>query len=569
MTTSVDFAARLISPQAIKNAGHSAVMVYVSNSRPGSNFGAKPVTRAYADECRRVGLDLVSIFQFGKPSGTAPSDWTTGYDGGHRMALQARDTHFSIGGPGHCPIYFAVDEDITVDQWNNTAVNFFKGACDAIGREWVGVYGSSKVCAWAIEDNVIGGVQGARWAWQTRSWSNGEREAQATLFQRVIDTASSPGPQIDGSAVDVNDILTTDFGQWSINRAPSSSSPPPVSGRPDMQEVDQTGVSPNHSSRNGIKVRLFVLHTQEGDGDAFSLARFLQNAASQVSYHYSVDNGTCVDVVDTNEYSWSVLDANPYTINLCFAGSRVSMSRQEWLDKFGKAIDFAAWQAVQDSHKYGYAAKVVNWDELRAGASGITDHSGITHGLGIGTHTDVGPNFPWDVFTAAVNRYATGVPVSNAINDCAAANIWVGDRITQDETVCPDGKGRFTEFKNAHIYWSPDTGAHAIPHGGLFEAFAEFKFESGVLGYPVKDFSKVSQGGVQAFQNGVLYRKDNSAHGFWVHGAILDRYAKVGYENSVLGWPVANEEDHDAGKVQRFEHGSIYWDPSNTVVVIP
>jgi hypothetical protein len=41
---------------------------------------------------------------------------------------------------------------------------------------------------------------------------------------------------------------------------------------------------------------------------------------------------------------------------------------------------------------------------------GISDHKYVTQWLKDGTHTDVGNNFPWDVFTAAVNKYATGAP---------------------------------------------------------------------------------------------------------------------------------------------------------------
>lgn len=126
MSTAVDFAARFIDPDAIKAAGHSAVLVYVSPSRPGASFGAKPVTREYADSVRATGLDIVSIWQYGKPGNAqAPSDWTTGYDGGHRMGLQAREIHTAASGHDRCPIFFAVDEDISLDQWNDQAVNFF------------------------------------------------------------------------------------------------------------------------------------------------------------------------------------------------------------------------------------------------------------------------------------------------------------------------------------------------------------------------------------------------------------------------------------------------------------
>ena len=41
----IDFAARQIPAQHIRAAGYSGVVNYVSLSRPGSSFGAKPITR--------------------------------------------------------------------------------------------------------------------------------------------------------------------------------------------------------------------------------------------------------------------------------------------------------------------------------------------------------------------------------------------------------------------------------------------------------------------------------------------------------------------------------------------
>ena len=176
--------------------------------------------------------------------------------------------------------------------------------------------------------------------------------------------------------------------------------------------------SPNNSSRNGTKVDLFILHTQEGGGGdsaAEDLAKYLQG--NNVSYHYTVgqasDGGvTVVDVVDTDYASWSVLSANGRSINLCFAGARAGWSREQWM-KQAKAIDVAAYLAVQDAKKYGFAPKVIA-PPYTGRIPGISDHRYVTQILGDGTHTDVGDNFPWDVFTAAVAKYAgtqgTSVP---------------------------------------------------------------------------------------------------------------------------------------------------------------
>jgi N-acetyl-anhydromuramyl-L-alanine amidase AmpD len=179
--------------------------------------------------------------------------------------------------------------------------------------------------------------------------------------------------------------------------------------RPDYNEYPKW--SPNYQSRSGTKVDLWLLHTEEGGSNADQLASYLDQAASQVSYHYTIsedpnDHGVTVcDVVDTDYASWSVLDANNESINLCFAGSYVAWTRQQWLDNAGKAVDVAAYLAVQDCQKYDIAIKVIK-PPYTSNPPGISDHRYVTQHLGIGTHTDVGDNFPWDVFEAAVNKYA-------------------------------------------------------------------------------------------------------------------------------------------------------------------
>lgn len=174
---------------------------------------------------------------------------------------------------------------------------------------------------------------------------------------------------------------------------------------PEYTELEQMGNS--SSPRYGARIRNFLLHTQEGNGTAQSLANYLNNSANGVSYHYTIDNSvTVVDVVNTDLASWSVLDANSYTINLCFAGSKASWTRAQWLENMGDAIDVAAYLAVQDCLKYNFATTVITPPYWLA--DGISDHRYVTDELGIGDHTDVGSGFPWDVFAAAVSKYTNG-----------------------------------------------------------------------------------------------------------------------------------------------------------------
>jgi Domain of unknown function (DUF1906) len=212
----IDFAERQVPPDQIKSAGYDGALVYVSELRPGATFDFKPVTREYADALRAEGLQIVSCYQYGKPGWPTPSDYTRGYEGGVADAQTALRLHVAAGGPDTAPIFFSIDEDIDQDTWKSTAVEWLRGINSVLGVQRTGVYGHSRTCAWAVEDDVIGhsSTPGHRWAWQTRAWSHGEREPTAVLYQVVIVTASDPGVALGGTHVDVNEVLAADFGQW-------------------------------------------------------------------------------------------------------------------------------------------------------------------------------------------------------------------------------------------------------------------------------------------------------------------------------------------------------------------
>lgn len=584
MATVIDTAAGFPSATAIRNAGHAGIIAYVSPSRPGTNFPGKPITKAIADQYRAAGLGVAAVWQFGKPGDATPSDWTTGYEGGLRMGRDARAAAFAAGMPGHCPIYFAVDEDISLADWNRVGAAFFEGVGDAIGREWVGIYGHSRVCEWAVED----GVADPRWLWVTRAWSNDDGRGYAALFQRVIDTASSPGPKVGGITVDVNDVYAADWGQWSIDRTPAVPPAVPPAGQvpPAFRTINLFGNASSPRTRTPIN---FLLHTEQGGGqnpteDAERLARYCNNTANGVSYHYSLRAGKLVQMVPLNRASWSVLDANAFTINLCFAGSYAGWTRQEWIDNCRDDIRIAAYIAVRDCKAAGIPLTVIA-PPYRRGA-GISDHAYVTRALGIGTHTDVGAFFPWDLFAADIRAFANPAPVPNAIDaEAFRAVRWIGKRQAAagvaGETILRTGGreiGRFVPYERAHIYWKVGASAaiavpHAdptIPGSGLFETWGEhYGFELGPLGFPKLAHAVVVNGASQTFDDGILIRKNGSARGWRVHGAILAAYAAHRYEQGPLGFPVGDEETVAGtdNREQQFEHGRLVWSPTGVVAL--
>lgn len=154
----------------------------------------------------------------------------------------------------------------------------------------------------------------------------------------------------------------------------------------------------------------------------------------------------------------------------------------------------------------------------------------------------------------------------NAINDVAARDTWLGKRLIAGEFITPDGAGRRAEFEHGQVYWSPKTGAYAIP-AELFTKFGELGWEAGVLGYPFADRTALPGGLVQGFQNGALYRKTGAAKAFWVHGAVYDLWSRLGYEGGGLGWPISDEIVWDKGSYQDFELGRVFWTPTKTLAL--
>lgn len=202
-------------------------------------------------------------------------------------------------------------------------------------------------------------------------------------------------------------------GEPTVPNAPAT-----PQNRPDFNEYP-IWLTGNSQDRQGTDVDLWLLHTEQGhfndDNAAVDLRNFLESSkgsGNPVSYHYTGrtarDGGTTViDCVDTDLASWSVGNSNNRSINYCFAGSDIGWTREEWLEQMG-AISAAAYLFVQDAAKYPKLKVAVIADPY-SDPPGAADHNYCSVYLQDGNnHSDVGPNFPWDVFKAEVAKYSVG-----------------------------------------------------------------------------------------------------------------------------------------------------------------
>ncbi len=165
--------------------------------------------------------------------------------------------------------------------------------------------------------------------------------------------------------------------------------------------------SPNCDDRPR-NVTWLCFHTQEGGGTADSLARYLDNPASGVSYNTVGDAAELIDVVPFDRSPWAALGANGRADHFCFGGSFSAWSRQQWLD-CGMLDNAAAWLADRATVR-GIPIAYVGTDGVRNNQPGVIGHVDWTRGANEGSHTDPGPNFPWDELTARAQRFTNPAP---------------------------------------------------------------------------------------------------------------------------------------------------------------
>ncbi len=122
--------------------------------------------------------------------------------------------------------------------------------------------------------------------------------------------------------------------------------------------------------------------------------------------------------------------------------------------------------------------------------------------------------------------------------------------------------GRFQAFqKGCSIYWSVGTDAHDIC-GLIRDRYAQLGWEKSPLGFPLSDEHPAgndNQGRYNMFPSGVIYwSQETGAHAVW--GDIAGIWQGNGSEKGRYGYPTSDEYDTDGGgKAQDFQGGTITW----------
>ena len=206
--TVVDYSAGVPSASAVKAAGHMGAVRYVSDRRPGAEWmRGKPVTAAETRDYKANGLAVASVYQFGRAE---TADWKRGALGAAAHAPKAMALHTAAGGPTGRPIYVAIDDNPTLEQFNNQINPYLKAmgtAFNAAGYQ-LGVYGNYYTIAWCLEDGI------GSYFWQHDWGSRGKIHPRANLHQVAGWQAN-----IQGIQVDINNVYASDWGQWTPGQA--------------------------------------------------------------------------------------------------------------------------------------------------------------------------------------------------------------------------------------------------------------------------------------------------------------------------------------------------------------
>ena len=189
MTLILDYAWAKPTPAAIKAAGYSGVMRYLSPD------ATKNLTKAEATGLLATGLSIGLVWE------STASRAGQGFAAGAADAATAEAQATAIGYPFSAALFYAVDFDAAPAA----VAPYFAGIASRAARP-VGIYGSAR---------VVEGVSAA-WKWQACAWSAGRVSASAHLYQRLRATVAHP---ISGT--DEN-IILHDFPMWTNAPAPVS-----------------------------------------------------------------------------------------------------------------------------------------------------------------------------------------------------------------------------------------------------------------------------------------------------------------------------------------------------------
>jgi N-acetyl-anhydromuramyl-L-alanine amidase AmpD len=168
----------------------------------------------------------------------------------------------------------------------------------------------------------------------------------------------------------------------------------------------------DYSDRDGLHYGI-AIHNTSNDASDEAEASYAKRRTDGVSAHLYCDDDSVTQSLDLNARAGHAGSniGNDVAIAVEITGAN-GWSRAQWLanvawDKLGAAL---AWVIRNDPDFAGFQVRRASVEEMRRNprVKAFYGHDDMRRAWGGTTHTDPGPNFPWDRLFGAVNQALRG-----------------------------------------------------------------------------------------------------------------------------------------------------------------
>lgn len=166
-------------------------------------------------------------------------------------------------------------------------------------------------------------------------------------------------------------------------------------------------------------IRLVVIHDMEAPETgttAESVANmFADPNGRQASAHLCCDDNSIVRCVHDADTAWHAPGANNDGLGIEHAGY-AKQTTTDWLDTYGRAmIERSAAAVALWCKAYSIPPVRLTVAQVKDGKTkGLCGHVDVTNAFHQSTHTDPGPNFPWDYYLTRLKAHLGSPPPSAA-----------------------------------------------------------------------------------------------------------------------------------------------------------
>ena len=305
----VDYSFDHPAPAAIRASDATGAMRYLTRQPP-----PKRVTLDEVSALHAAGLGVGFVFEDGK--GRA----LEGQQAGHDDAVEAYRQAHELGVPAGVAIFFAVDQQTTVDA----VAAYFHGVQSVPTVYEVGVYGSATVV-----DGILS-RQSARYGWQTAAWSAEVVSKVAHLYQRNANLVA-PVPGTD------ENVLLRPFPLWN---SPSGGPMPLIYPGATWRPIDSHGGPMVHDM--GL-----VEHITTNDFDPYG---FFSNPANKASSHLWISlTGLVEQYISLDLASWAQAGGNGGWVSVEIAGVEGTPKTAAQVEALAKLL---AWGSAEPALRW-------------------------------------------------------------------------------------------------------------------------------------------------------------------------------------------------------------------------